>query len=176
MRLRVTRKAQPIIYPYKTRITELATSSIEKDLGIWVADDLTWTKHVLERCAAKASKLLGFVRRSSTEITNTRTRRTLYLSVVHPVLGYTSQICSPQSIDLLKRTERSQRIQRRASKFILNLSYMCSESYRERLITTNAVIILAWVYGSRVLLQSYKWSDCHIWRCSPQTENSHESN
>ena len=61
-----------------------------------------------------------------------KARRTLYLSVVRPVLAYASQVWSPQSIGLIKRTER---IQRRASKFILNLPYMCSESFRERLIT-----------------------------------------
>jgi hypothetical protein len=37
---------------------------------------------------------------------------------------------APVHIGLIKRTER---IQRRASKFILDLPYMC-ESYRERLI------------------------------------------
>ena len=82
--LRVTRKTQPVIYPYTIKDNELTTTSAEKDLGIWVSSDLTWTKHVLERCT-KAKKLLGFVRRSGREITNTRTRRTLYLSVVRPV-------------------------------------------------------------------------------------------
>ena len=57
----------------------------EKDLGVWVSGDLSWNKHVLEGCA-KANKLLRFPRRSATEISS----RTLYLSVVRPVLGYTS--------------------------------------------------------------------------------------
>ena len=109
-------------------------------MGIWVSSDLTWTKHVLERCT-KANKLLGFVRRSGREITNTRTRRTLYLSVVRPVLAYASQVWSPQSIGLTKRTER---IQRRASKFILNLPFMCSESYRDRLFTLELMPLSYW--------------------------------
>ena len=138
--LRVTRKTQPVIYPYTIKDNELTTTSAEKDLGIWVSSDLTWTKHVLERCT-KANKLLGFVRRSGREITNTRTRRTLYLSVVRPVLAYASQVWSPQSIGLIKRTER---IQRRASKFILNLPFMCSESYRDRLITLELMPLSYW--------------------------------
>ena len=95
--LRVTRKIQPTTYPYKIKDKELTTTSVEKDLGIWVASDLTWIKHVLERCA-KANKLLGFVRRSGGEISNSRTRRKLYLSVVRSVFGYASQVWSPQTI------------------------------------------------------------------------------
>ena len=142
--LRVTRKTQPVTYLYHIKDKELTTTSFEKDLGIWIASDLTWTRHVLERCA-KANKLLGFVRRSGGEITNVKTRRMLYLSVVRPILGYASQVWSPQTIGLIKRTER---VQRRASKFMLNLP-------------------LARVYGSSVLLQSHKWSGWHLRRCSP---------
>ena len=96
----MTRKIQPTTYPYKIKDKELTTTSVEKDLGIWVASDLTWTKHVLERCA-KANKLLGFVRRSGGEISNSRTRRKMYLSVVRPVFGYASQVWSPQTIGLV---------------------------------------------------------------------------
>jgi hypothetical protein len=125
---------------YTIKDNELTTTSAEKDLGIWVSSDLTVTKHVLERCT-KANKLLGFVRRSGREITNTRKRRTLYLSVVRPVLAYASQVWSPRSIGLIKRTER---IQRRAFKFILNLPFMCSESYRDRLITLELMPLSYW--------------------------------
>jgi hypothetical protein len=92
--LRVTRKIQPTTYPFKIKDKELTTTSVEKDLGICVASDLTWTKHVLlERCT-KSNKLLGFVRRSGGEISNSRTRRKLYLSVVRPVFGYASEVWS----------------------------------------------------------------------------------
>jgi hypothetical protein len=125
----VTRKIQPTTYPYKIKDKELITMSVEKDLGIWVASDLTWTKHVLERCA-KANKLLGFMRRSGGEISNSQTRRKLYLSVVRPV--FASQVWSPQTIGLIRRLER---VQRRAAKYILNLPYLCDESYCDRLIS-----------------------------------------
>jgi hypothetical protein len=64
---------------------ELTTTSVEKDLGVWIASDLTWNKHVLD-CCAKANKQLGFIRRCG-EV-STRAPRTLYLSIVRPVLGY----------------------------------------------------------------------------------------
>ena len=77
------------------------------------------------------------------EISNIITRRTLYLSVVRPVLGYGTQVWCPQSISLVRRTER---IQRRASKFILKLPYMCTcrDIQREtNYFDANASFILA---------------------------------
>ena len=50
---------------------------------------LTWSKHVLDRCA-RANKLLGFVKRYSGEISDVRTRRSLYLSLVRSVFGYSN--------------------------------------------------------------------------------------
>jgi hypothetical protein len=67
-----------------------------EDLEIWIAGDLTWTKHVLGSCG-KVNQLLGFVRRSGAAITNTKTHRTLYLSIVHPVFGYGSQVSGHHS-------------------------------------------------------------------------------
>ena len=52
----------------------LAVTTEEKDLGIWVTSNLTWSKHTLDRCAA-ANRMLGFVRRSATEISDKRIRR-----------------------------------------------------------------------------------------------------
>ncbi len=126
--MHVTRKTDPIIYPYNINNRELTKTSTEKDLGIWVSNNLTWTKHVVKRCT-KANKMLGFVKRNGAEISNIITRRTLYLSVVRPVLGYGTQVWCPQSISLVRRTER---IQRRASKFILKLLYMCIQRHTTR--------------------------------------------
>ncbi|CAB4032767.1 Hypothetical predicted protein, partial [Paramuricea clavata] len=80
----------------------LEISSEEKDLGIWVPGALTWSKHTFDRCA-KANKLLGFLRRSAVEVKNANTRRTLYLAIVRPALGYATQVESPQSIKLVER-------------------------------------------------------------------------
>ncbi len=103
--LRITRKTEPMIYQYSINRKELETTIVEKDFGIWIAG--TWTRHVLDRCA-KANQLLSVVKRSSTTITNTRTRRTLYPAIVRPVFGYASQVWSPQSINLVRRMERVQ--------------------------------------------------------------------
>ena len=101
------------------------TSMPTEDLGIWIASDLTWSKYVLNRCA-RTNKLLGYVKRSSGEISNVRDRRSLYLSLVRSVFGYS--VWSPQTVILMQRVER---VQRRATKYILNLPYLCSETYQE---------------------------------------------
>ena len=137
---RVTRKYSPVEYPYQLKNQVLTVTPEEKDLGVWVTSDLTWSKHVLDRCA-KANKLLGFLCRCAAEVRDRNTRRILYLSVARPVLGYATQVWTPQSIELCKRMER---IQRRASKFILNLPFLCNESYQDRLISINLLPISYW--------------------------------
>ena len=108
----------PIKHEYKINNKSLVVTEKEKDLGIWITDTLSWSYHTRDRCA-KANKMLGFLRRAATEITDIKIRRTLYLSIVRSTLGYATQVWSPQSIDLITRTER---IQRRATKFILKLT------------------------------------------------------
>ena len=113
-----------------------------------MTSNLTWKKQTLDRCA-QANKLLGYLNRSATDVKNVSTRRTLYLAVVRPTLGYATKVWSPQSIDLIKQTER---IQRRTTKFILNLPYMCSETYKERLVLSNLNPISYWHEYLDVLL------------------------
>ena len=65
-------------------------------------------------------------------VQSSSTRRTLYLAIVRPALGYATQVWAPKSIDLIRRIER---VQRRASKFIIDLPLLCEESYRDRLLS-----------------------------------------
>lgn len=99
--------------------TVLEETTKEKDLGVWISSELSWSKQVHEQCN-KANKLLGFVRRSSRNIKKMGTRRALYLAVVRSHMGYATQVWAPQSIELIQRVER---IQRRATKYILNLPF-----------------------------------------------------
>ena len=45
---------------------QLEVVSAEKDLGVYITDNLTWNKEVNVQCA-KASRLLGYVRRIETQ-------------------------------------------------------------------------------------------------------------
>ena len=136
----ITRKKSPVQPTYNINETPLESCDTEKDLGVWVSSNLTSDKQVTEQCA-KAKKLLGFVRRASRYIQSTKTRRTIYLSIVRCHLGYATQVWSPQSIGLLKRVEN---VQRRATKLILKLSFRCDVTYKTRLQLTNLLPISYW--------------------------------
>ena len=136
----ITRKKNPIDFSYEINDKLLEISSEEKDLGIWVTGALTWSKHTFDSCA-KANKLLGFLRRSAVEVKTPNTRRTLYLAIVRPALGYATQVWSPQSIELVRKTES---VQRQASKFTLKLPFTCTESYKDRLMYINLLPVSYW--------------------------------
>ena len=75
------------------------------------------------------------------DVQRSSTRRTLYLAIVGPALGYANQVWAPQTIDLIRRIER---VQRRPSKFILDLPFLCEESYRDRFLSIDILPICYW--------------------------------
>ena len=81
------------------------------------------------------------MRRSLVRIPDVDVRRTTYLAVVRPHLGYATQVWSPQSIDLSRRVER---VQRRATKLILNLPFRTEISYKERLLSLHLLPLSYW--------------------------------
>ena len=112
----ISRKRSPVVHQYQLKGKNIAKVDTERDLGIWMTSDLTWSKQVCAQTAA-ANKLLGRVRRGFLEILKASVRRTTYLATVRPHLGYSTQVWSPQSVELIRRVER---VQRRTTKFILS--------------------------------------------------------
>ena len=137
---RITRKIMPITNNYKLNTLNIQQTDSERDLGVWVENRLTWNKQVNEQ-STKANKLLGYIRRSSLYIHNTAVRRTLYLALVRPHLGYATQTWAPQSVELLKQVERTQR---RATKFILELPISSTMDYTTRLQVLSLLPICYW--------------------------------
>ena len=138
--LRVTRKHNKIIYPYTLHDTILGSTDSERDLGILTSSSLTWSKHVEYQCA-KASKTLGYIRRSTFDIKDIAVRRTLYLTLVCTQLCYGSQIWAPQTINLIQCTER---LQRRATKYVLDLPFRCETTYNQRLSRLGLIPLSSW--------------------------------
>ena len=126
-------------YPLTNSTTPPLNYMLQKK--IWAFGlDLTWYKQVNEQ-SSRATKLLGYLKKNTRFILRTEVRRTLYLALVKPHLGYATQIWAPQSIELIVKLER---IQRRAIKFILKLPYSSNISYKSRLQTLNLITIFYW--------------------------------
>ena len=107
--LTVTRKRKPINFPYCVHGNELSLCKAEKDLGLLVSSDLKWGPHIL-KTVAKANKMLGLLKRSCFEITNTQNKRTfLYLTLVRSQLTYGYEVWCPSSRQLSLKIEGVQR-------------------------------------------------------------------
>lgn len=92
--MHVTRKRKPLERIYQLGGSPLVCTKAEKDLGLWISDDLSWSKQVSEMCT-KANRTLGYVRRNSRTIKSTSIRRSMYLALVRPHLGYATQVRGP---------------------------------------------------------------------------------
>lgn len=136
----ITRKTKPVITTYKMNESNLKSTRCERDLGVWVSSDLTWTKQILDQ-NARANKLLGYIRRNTRCIRSIAVRKSIYLALVRSNLSYATQIWCPQTVELISRLERTQR---RATKYILKLPFQCSVSYSSRLQSLNLLPICYW--------------------------------
>ena len=156
---RITRKIMPITNNYKLNTLNIQQTDSERDIGVWVENSLTWNKHVNEH-STKANKLLGYIRRSSLYIHNTAVRRMLYLALVRPHLGYATQTWAPQSVELLKQVEHTQR---RATKFILELPFSSTMDYTTRFQVLSLLPICYWhEYLDMVLFYKISHGLVHI--------------
>ena len=119
--------------------SQLEVVCAKKDLGVYTTDNLTWNKQVNAQCA-KASRLLEYVRRKTRLVKNITIRRSV-LTLVEFHLGYATQVWTLQSIDLIRKLEH---VQRRNTKYILDLPFTCDQTYGERLMNLNLLPISYW--------------------------------
>ena len=104
---------------------ELADSEYEKDLGVLVDCELSFSKHIQTQ-VNKANRLVGLIRRSFTHL-DKECMKLLFTSIVRPHLEFTNFAWSPvyqKHIDLIEQ------VQRRATKVIPGLKNL---SYEQRL-------------------------------------------
>ena len=100
-----------------------------KDLGIILSSNLTWDAHY-NHIIAKAYSILGLLRRTFSPQNLTKSKKQLYISLVRSQLLYCSILWKPYFI---KHTQQLERVQRRATKYILN---DFTSDYKSRLIQT----------------------------------------
>lgn len=113
--IRVARKKNPIIYPYKLHNIELKTTENAKYLGITISQDLSWKSHI-ENVSCKASNTLKFVKRNI-RTNNQKIKETAYNTYVRPQLEYCAPVWHPWQQTLAYKIER---VQRAAARYVLN--------------------------------------------------------
>ena len=85
--------------------------------------------------------MLGFVRQVAMNTNDFQVRKVLYLYIVRGLFAYASQVWSPQTVSNIVKIEK---VQRRATKFILSFPYKIDISYKERLQTTHILPVCYW--------------------------------
>ena len=127
-----------------------------KDLGIILSSNLNWDYHY-KKITGRAYKFLGLLRRTFTTDSILAKKR-LYISIVRSQLLYCSQVWHPYYIKDILLFER---IQRRATKYILN-DY--KSSYKSRLLHLN-LLPLMYIFELNDLnffIKSYKSASSHF--------------
>ena len=120
--------------------TQLDHCFQERDLGVWISSDLSWKKQV-ESQSTKTNQILGYVKRTTKNLKSLTTGRTIYLTIVRAHLGYATQVWAPQTVEQIRKIER---VQRRATKYILHLPFYSDVSYKDRLIQCNLIPLTYW--------------------------------
>lgn len=111
----ITRKKHKLKYPYATNDIFLSEVTHYKYLGLWITNDLTWTKH-LEYVVANANRKLFFLRRAL-RLSTPSVRLLAYKSVILPILDYACVIWDPFTKTNITKMEM---VQRKAVRFIYN--------------------------------------------------------
>ena len=84
-----------------------------RDLGVIIDSSLTFSQHI-DHISRSAMKKVGFLQRFSANFSNPYTLRTLYFSLVLPLLEYASVIWSP---NLVKHRMLLERVQHKFLRF-----------------------------------------------------------
>ena len=133
--LRFCTKGASVCHSYSMGGNEVPEHTSHKDLGVVFSSDLTFTAHY-DMIVKRAYRVLGLLRRTFRASTNIHEKLILYVSLVRSQLLYCSQIWRPHLVSDFTKLER---VQRRATKFILN-DY--TSDYKARLLALNLLPLM----------------------------------
>ena len=105
-----------IDFDYSTDNNILSRVTEFNDLGITITSKLSWCENV-KTVSSKAHSMIGMIKRSVGFNSPIDVKRQLYLAHVRSILEYCSPMWSPNHVKDIIKLER---VQRQASKFILN--------------------------------------------------------
>ena len=133
------------VSPYTLDDFQLGAVATQKDLGVTVTNTLRWGFHI-SSVVAKANNTLGFLRRHfSSACLGADRKRLLYLAFARSQLGYSSEVCAPQSC--VRDLKLLEGVQRRATRYILgcNRDHYSRPIYKSRLVSLNLLPISYWL-------------------------------
>lgn len=110
------------IFNYKINGTPLTESKLVNDLGVVFDQKLNFNTHV-EQIVSRAYKTLGLVRRTSYNFSEVSTMKTLYFSLVRPILEYVPIVWYPHTEIQISAIENIQK------KFLRYLFYRSTGCY-----------------------------------------------
>ena len=115
--LRVTNKKNIInnYFQYFIQNTSIQEVQQAKYLGVTINNKLFWSDHI-KIISNKANSVVGFLRHNFSQCP-TRTKSTLYLSLVKPILEYAATVWAPYYHRDIYQLEA---VQRRAARFVVN--------------------------------------------------------
>ena len=113
--LRITRKINPVIYPYKLHNKELNVTNAAKYLGVTISKDLNRTPHI-NSITEKAKHTLIFIK-INIKTSNTTVKEMSYNIYVRHQLEYCSTILNPRQKTLSHKIES---VRRSAARYVCN--------------------------------------------------------
>ena len=113
--MRIHQARSPQIHCYTLNKCVLQETTCYGYLGVDISNNLKWNNHI-QRITAKASRILGFVRRNLKPCSQS-IKLIAYNTLVRPILEYSAAIWDPHAQVLIDKLES---IQRRAIRFIKN--------------------------------------------------------
>lgn len=135
--------AQPS-FSYTMNGTVVPSADLYKDVGVILTSNLSFSLHI-NNILSKAYRSLGLVRRAVPSSSNVSLKRSLYLTLVRSQVSYCCQVWRPHLIQDIKALEK---LQRRASKYIINNYHM---DYKSRLTVIKILPLSLWMELQDVL-------------------------
>ncbi len=127
----------------------LEETTCEKDLGVWIDQELSFKHHTAIACK-KANSILGLIRRTFKHL-DSAIMSQLYMTLVRPHLEYGNSVWWPA---LKGQRNELEKVQHRATKLIPAIKHL---PYEERLATLN-IPTIAFRHLRGNMINTYKYA------------------
>ena len=113
--MRITHAKNPKLFDYVLGNDILESTDCHTYLGVDISNTLTWNKHI-DHITSSANRSLAFIKRNLYSCPR-NIKANAYLTLVRPLLEYSSSVWDPYTVSLSNKVDK---IQRRAARFVYN--------------------------------------------------------